>query len=161
MLFTKISMTGSWVLVVAAIAGSTGVLMLVLLISLSIRDSMTLLIIGLMIGSFSGAMVSVLQYYGEAQEIQSYLLWTFGNLGGVHKQELVVLAITVIIGLIGTWMIAKPLNALLLGEAYAKATGNNDRAAEIMKFAEAFGRNAGVIEPKEEDDQIKPFKLDI
>jgi len=128
----QLTLLGSWTTVMAAIAGSTGVLLLIVIISVSIRDSMTLLIIGLMVGSLSGAVVSVLQYFSEAQEIQSYLIWTFGNLGGVHDSELVILLITVLIGLVWCWWFSKPLNALLLGETYAKSMGVNIRQTRLL-----------------------------
>lgn len=120
-----LSLAGSWALVLAAIGGAVSVLILILVISLRVRDSMTLLIIGLMVGSLSAALVSVLQYYSEAQEIQAFLIWTFGNLGGVHGQELIVLTSAVLIGLTGCWLTTKPLNALLLGESYATSLGVN------------------------------------
>ena len=120
---TQLTLLGNWTTVIAAIAGSTVVMLLIVVVSVSIRDGMTLLIIGLMVGSLSGALVSVLQYFSEAREIQSFLIWTFGNLGGVHGSELVILIITVLIGLMWCWWFSKPLNALLLGESYAKSMG--------------------------------------
>jgi len=130
--FSRFSIVGNWTLVLAAISGAVGVLILILMISIRVRDSMTLLIIGLMVGSLSSALVSVLQYYSEAQQIQAFLIWTFGNLGGVHGQELLVLSIAVLIGLTGCWFISKPLNALLLGEAYASSMGVNIKRTRLM-----------------------------
>ena len=131
MVFTEISVTGSWAIIAAAIAGASLVLLLVLAISLYVRDSMSLLIIGLMMGSLSGALVSVLQYYSEAREIQSFLIWTFGNLGGVHRHELVAMTVVVLLGLVASWYFAKPLNALLLGEAYATSLGVDVKGVRV------------------------------
>ena len=127
----QLALAGSWALVTASISGAIGVLLLILIISMKVRDSMTLLIIGLMVGSLSAALVSVLQYYSEAQEIQAFLIWTFGNLGGVHDQELVALAVSVLSGLTGAWVLSKPLNALLLGESYASSLGVNIKQARL------------------------------
>jgi iron complex transport system permease protein len=129
---TQLTLLGSWTTVMAAIAGSSLVMLLIVVVSVSIRDGMTLLIIGLMVGSLSGALVSVLQYFSEAREIQSFLIWTFGNLGGVHGSELVILIITVLIGLMWSWWFSKPLNALLLGESYAKSMGVNIRQTRLL-----------------------------
>ncbi len=85
-----------------------------------------------MVGSLSGALVSVLQYFSEAQEIKSFLIWTFGNLGGVHGGELVILTIAVLVGLGGAWWFSKPLNALLLGESYAKSMGVNISSTRLL-----------------------------
>ncbi len=127
-----LSLMGGWAVVLSSMAGAFAVLMLILILSNTIRDSMTLLIIGLMVGSLSAALVSVMQYYSEATEIQSYLLWTFGNLGSVHGNELVVLSIAVICGILWVITIIKPLNALLLGESYASSLGVNIRQVRTI-----------------------------
>ena len=128
----QLSQFGSWALVLAAISGATMVLILIVAISIRVRDTMTLLIIGLMVGSLSAALVSVLQYYSQAQEIQAFLIWTFGNLGGVHGQELMVLCFAVVIGMLISWIISKSLNALLLGESYASSLGVNIRKIRLL-----------------------------
>ena len=122
---TQLSGIGSWSIVLAAIAGSSVVLLVIIIISVKVRDTMTLLIIGLMVGSLSGAIVSVLQYFSGAREIQSFLIWTFGSLGGVHGEELLILTIAVTIGMLASWWLSKPLDALLLGTSYAQSMGVN------------------------------------
>jgi len=114
---------GAWSTVLAAISGSALVMLLMVSASFFIDDSMTLLIIGLMLGSLSGAIVSILQYFSQAQEIQSYLLWTFGNLGGVYGTKLWIMVSVTMLGLLCTLVLIKPLNGLLLGEAYATSLG--------------------------------------
>ncbi len=128
----QISQISNWTLVVSAIAGAMLVLMLILAISLRVRDTMTLLIIGLMVGSLSAAVVSILQYFSQAQEIQAFLIWTFGNLGGVFEEELWVMTAVVFIGLGVSWVLAKPLNALLLGESYASSLGVNVKRTRLV-----------------------------
>jgi iron complex transport system permease protein len=128
----QFSLAGGWTLVLAAITGATAVLMLVLAISLKVHDTMTLLIIGLMVGSLSAALVSVLQFYSQAQEIQTFLIWTFGNLGGVHGQELRVLFGVVMVGILVSWVLCKSLNALLLGESYAFSLGVNIKRTRLL-----------------------------
>ena len=74
----------SWLVVLAATVGALAVLFLVLLVSIRITDTMALLIIGLMFGSLTGALVSVLQYFSTGDEIQMYLFWwIFGHHGVV------------------------------------------------------------------------------
>lgn len=115
--------SGPWMMVWAATLGAASVMGLVLLVSIRIPDSMTLLIIGLMFGSATGAVVSVLQYFSEAGEIQAYLIWTFGSLGNLSWYQMKIFAPMVFSGLLLCIFLAKPLNALLLGEAYAKSMG--------------------------------------
>lgn len=110
-------------IVLAASAGSAGVLLLVVLVSTKIRDGMTLLIIGLMFGSLAGAIVSILQFFSEAEQVQAYLIWTFGSLAGTSWQELSWLLPACAAGLVLSLFLAKPLNALLLGERYAESMG--------------------------------------
>ncbi|MEO1049555.1 MAG: iron ABC transporter permease [Bacteroidota bacterium] len=116
-----------WILILAATAGSSAVLFLVVLVSLRIQDSMGLLIIGLMFGSATGAIVSMLQFFSSAEQIQVYLIWTFGSLGGLDWSELYMLLPVVIIGIAIAVSLIKPLNAFLLGEHYAQSLGLNIR----------------------------------
>ena len=114
---------GSWGLVLAATAGAALVMALVLALSARVRDNVVLLIVGLMIASITGAVVSLWQYFSAPEQIQEYLLWTFGSVGGVGGSHLAVLATVVGGGLVVAFASAKPLNALLLGENYARSMG--------------------------------------
>ncbi|HKK46614.1 MAG TPA: iron chelate uptake ABC transporter family permease subunit, partial [Balneolaceae bacterium] len=111
----QLSALGSWIIVGAASLGSAAVLLLILLISLKVRDNVTLLIIGLMIGNITIAMVSIWQYFSQPEQIRDYLIWTFGSLGGVPLNRLWILAIAVIVGGIIAVGMSKSLNGLLLG----------------------------------------------
>lgn len=112
-----------WLTAGAAALGSAAVLLLIFLAAIRLQDSMALLILGLMVGSLAGAVVSVLQFYSGAEKVQAFLVWTFGSLGGVTWPELRVLLPVVLIGLVLGQLLAKPLNALLLGERYASSVG--------------------------------------
>ncbi|KAB8332745.1 iron ABC transporter permease [Scytonema tolypothrichoides VB-61278] len=122
-LFKDLGVIGDFGLVVAASLGAAAVLGLVLLVSQRVEDTMTLLILGLLFGYATSAIVSILLHLSESQQIQSYLLWTFGSFGGVTWQQMLVLAPVVLIALLISVMLSKPLNALLLGEAYARSLG--------------------------------------
>jgi len=74
---------GSWALVVAAVIGASLVFILIGLASIRISDSVSLLIVGIMFGSITGAIVNILQYFSDADQIQSFIIWTFGSLAGV------------------------------------------------------------------------------
>src|SRR5699024_7644611 len=80
----QLSGWGSWLVIIAAILGALAVLFLILLISRRIKSNVTLLIIGLMIGTMTIAIVSIWQYFSNPEQIQDYLIWTFGSLGGVY-----------------------------------------------------------------------------
>lgn len=117
--------TSSWSLAVAASLGSAMVLFAVILAANKVRNTMSILIIGLMFGSLSAAFISVLSYFSEASKIQQYIFWGFGSLGNLSWEELTVFAIIFTVGIIGVLRVIKPLNGLLLGENYAKSLGIN------------------------------------
>lgn len=123
---------GNWIMVLAASLGSSAVLLIVTLVSVRVKDSMSLLIIGLMFGSATGALVSVLQYFSNAEQVQLFLIWTFGSLGGLNWDELYVLFPIVLVGLLMNLFLLKPLNAILLGEQYAVTMGINVRRFRIL-----------------------------
>lgn len=123
---------GSWAIVVAAVVGAALILGLVLLISLRIRDNVVVLIVGLMVGNVTIALVSVWQYFSEPEQIQEYLIWTFGSLGGVTQKHLSVLATCVGIGVFCSFVLTKTLNILLLGENYAQSLGLTVSRARIL-----------------------------
>jgi len=112
-----------WGMAISSIIGSSVVLLLVVLVSIRLKDSMSLLLVGLMFGAFTSAIVSVMQYFSTADDIQNFLFWTFGATGNLSWAELQLFIPIILIGiLIGYWQ-AKPLNALLMGENYAQSMG--------------------------------------
>lgn len=114
---------GSWGLVIAASLGSFLVLAVVILIAARVRDAMALLIIGLMFGSLTAAVVSILAYFSPAEELQRYIFWSFGSLGDISWDGIGVLAICYTIGILLIFPVLKNLNSLLLGESYAQTLG--------------------------------------
>ncbi|MGJ3234061.1 iron chelate uptake ABC transporter family permease subunit [Marivirga sp.] len=112
-----------WGMAIASIIGSSIVLLLVVLVSIRLKDSMSLLLVGLMFGAFTSAIVSIMQYFSTADDIQNFLFWTFGATGNLSWEELRIFIPVIIVGIIlGYWQ-AKPLNALLMGENYAHSMG--------------------------------------
>jgi iron complex transport system permease protein len=115
----------SYGIILASCFGSFLVMLLVLLVSQRIRDTATLLIVGLMFSSFTGAIVSVLTYFSSADQLQRFTFWSMGSLGNLSWQNLLILTITILIGLALSLFSIKSLDALLLGENYAKSMGLN------------------------------------
>ena len=131
--FLELSGIGrSWLLVGASAVGSFLVLLVVLAASLRIRSGISLLIIGLMFGSAAGALVSILQYFSQAENIQAYAIWSFGSLGSLSWTELYVFAPIILMALIFSLLLSKNLNALLLGEDYAESMGLKLKRARML-----------------------------
>ena len=114
---------GEWSLVIASALGSFLVMLVVLTVTLKIKDYMAILIIGLMFGSITSATVAVLSYFTDARELQRYVFWSFGSLGNLSWTAVGYLAICIVMGIVLAIISAKALNALLLGQHYARSLG--------------------------------------
>lgn len=112
-----------WSLVIASALGSFLVLLAVLAVTLRVKESMAILIIGLMFGSVTAAVVAVLSYFSTAEKLQQYIFWSFGSLGNQSWSGILILALCCILGILIAFASCKSLNALLLGENYAKSMG--------------------------------------
>ncbi|MFY7742141.1 MAG: iron chelate uptake ABC transporter family permease subunit, partial [Flavobacterium sp.] len=119
-------------IVLASSLGSFLVLLAVLLVSQKLRDTMAILIVGLMFGSFTSAIVSVLSYFSTAQELQKFTFWSMGSLANLPWNSILILAICCVVGLVLSIFSIKPLNALLLGENYAKSLGLNFKKTRFI-----------------------------
>ncbi len=122
----------SYGIVLASTVGSTLVLLLVLLVSQRLRDTMVILIMGLMFGSFTIAIVSVLTYFSTAEQLQKFTFWSMGSLGNLSWSTIGILTFCVLTGLLLSANSIKPLNALLLGENYAKSMGLNFKRSRLI-----------------------------
>jgi iron complex transport system permease protein len=128
----------------AAVIGSLAVMALVLAVSRRVRDNATLLILGLMFGQLASAAVSVLQAFSRAEELRAFTFWTFGSFAGVTWGQMPALAGAFAIGTALSAVCAKPLNALLLGENYARSLGVSLPATRGLLLAGASILAGGV-----------------
>jgi iron complex transport system permease protein len=119
-------------IVVASCLGSLLVLLLVITVSQRLRDTATILIVGLMFGSFTSAIVSVLTYFSTAEQLQKFTFWSLGSIGNLAWSSIVMLTVSVSIGLLMSLYSIKSLDALLLGENYAKSMGLNIRKSRFI-----------------------------
>ena len=126
----------SYGIILASCLGSLLVLVMILIVSQSLRDTMSILIVGLMFSSFTGAIVSVFTYFSSAEQLQKYTFWSMGSIGNLSWQNIFILAVCVFIGLLLSLFSLKALDALLLGENYAKSMGLNiTKSRYIIIFA--------------------------
>lgn len=125
---------GNWILVASSWAGAGAIMMVILFISTRIKDIMTILILGIMLSSGISALVILMQYFSSESLLKAYVIWTMGSLGNLTTEQLNVLAISVLAGIILSLASSKILNALLLGENYAGSIGLNVKSARIIIF---------------------------
>ena len=124
--------SGSLALVSAAFVGALLVTLLILIFASRLRNHAMLLIIGMMIGYVVSAAVSLLNFFSTAEGVQSYMMWGMGNFGGVSRAQLPLFCGFILIGLVIAISLVKPLNALLLGERYARNLGINIRRTRTL-----------------------------
>lgn len=125
---------GSWTQIFAAWIGSGLVLFLILAVSLRVQDIMTILILGILFGSATSAIVSIFQYFSHQSMLKVFVIWSMGSLGNLSHAQLNILVPCIIGGLFLSFIFSKILNALLLGETYARTLGINIRFSRIMLF---------------------------
>lgn len=119
-------------MILSAIIGALVILFVISAVALKVQDMVSVLIVGVMVGFIASSMVSILQYFSDPEIIQNYLLWTFGSLSGVGWRELQFLIPITLVGLTLMCLLPKYLNALLLGNAYARSIGIHVRSVSLI-----------------------------
>lgn len=131
-LFPIVQSLGSAAQVIAAILGAAGVLLLILSVSSRIKDSITILVLGMIFGYVASSLITILQSFADPDSLKVFITWTFGSLGDVTNERLPILLTIVVIGILLTLILQKTLNSLLLGENYALSAGLNIKRARIV-----------------------------
>jgi iron complex transport system permease protein len=116
----------------AAFSGAVIVLILILYLSARVKSNVLVLIIGMMIGYLASSGISVLNSFASSESIRSYVLWGLGSFSDVSSQQIPFYGTIVSAGLIGSVLLVKPLNILLLGERYASNLGVNIKRVRLL-----------------------------
>ena len=120
----------------AAWAGAAGVTLLILLVSHRLKENSSLLIFGIMIGSITSAIITLIQYFSSSSELKAFVTWTMGSFSGLTNAQIWIMSMLVIPGIVLSIYNIKELNILLQGEAYAKSLGLNlDRTRRRILIA--------------------------
>jgi iron complex transport system permease protein len=127
-----LGLTANSGIIIASILGSFGVLAILLSIINKLKDIMTVLILGIMIGSVITAIIGIIQYFSHDAQLKSFIMWTMGNLSSITNSQIMLLAPIVIVGLILSFAASKNLNAYLFGEDHAKSLGVNIKNSRIV-----------------------------
>jgi len=129
---SELGISGTWLLLLAGSLGAAAIMLLILGISVRIRDNVIMLVIGVMIGNITLSIISIWQYFSSPEQVKDYLIWTFGSLGGVTGSQLSLLGIVVAVGLLIAFASSKVLDTLLLGEQYARSMGLTVNNARLL-----------------------------
>ena len=119
-------------LVMAALIGALGAGLFILFCSLYVKSKISLLLVGVMFGSFAGALVNVIQSYSNPDDLKVFMLWSFGSLQNVSADQMGMFAIIVLVGIILTIFVVKPLDLLVLGEEQASILGVNIKKVRFL-----------------------------
>ena len=112
-------------ILVGALLGAGVVLAVLIAFSAIVRSNTMLLIIGILVSYLTSSIVQLLNSVATEEGVHNYVAWGFGNFSGVSVAQMPVYAGIIILALIGSALMIKPLNALLLGARYARNLGIN------------------------------------
>ena len=121
------TVSGFLAILTAAFLGAITVTALILFLSTLVRNSVLLLIVGIMVGYVSSSAVSLLNFFASEEGVKSYMVWGMGNFGGVSMSHIPLFSLLCIVGIMGALLLVKPLNILLLGPQYAESLGISTR----------------------------------
>lgn len=121
------TVSGFFAILTAAFIGAIGVTALILFLSTLVRNSILLLIVGIMVGYISSSVVSLLNFFATEDGVKGYMVWGMGNFGGVPMNHMLLFASLCLAGVVASFFLVKPLNILLLGPQYAESLGISTR----------------------------------
>ena len=124
---TMFTVSGFLAILTSAFIGAIVVTMIILFLSTMVRNSVLLLIVGLMVGYVSSSAVALLNFFASEEGVKSYMVWGMGNFGGVSMDHMLLFALLCLVGIIASIFLIKPLNIMLLGTQYAESLGINIR----------------------------------
>lgn len=119
----SLQLTGFVAVIMAAFVGAMAVTAVIFFFSTMVRNSVMLLIIGIMTGYLASSAITLLNFFATDEGVKSYMVWGMGSFGGITMSHLPIFATATLAGLFGALLLIKPLNALMLGDRYAENLG--------------------------------------
>lgn len=132
----RLGFVGEMAVSVAALVGAMAVMGLIMLLSERVRGNVVLLIMGVMIGYIANAIIGVLKFFSNDEDVRSYVVWGLGSFSKVSGDQVTTFVLLMLVLIPLTFPLMKTLNLLLLGENYARSLGlNYKRARHAVIFA--------------------------
>ena len=136
---STLSLWSTFGVTVAAFVGAFAVLLLILALSSRLRSMVSLVLVGIMIAYIAGSVTDILKFFSQKEGLHSFVIWGMGSFSNVSKVQLPFFAIAIVAGTIGSFLLFKTLNLLLLGERYAENLGVNiKRSSMLIILASGF-----------------------
>lgn len=126
------SFSNSMMIVFGAFIGASFILAIIMAFATIVRNSIMLLIIGIMVGYLTSSVISILKFWSTSDSAYSYMMWGMGSFSNISLEQLPFYCGVVCIGLFLSVLLIKPLNALLLGQHYASNLGVNIKVVRFM-----------------------------
>lgn len=109
--------------------------LIILAFSKYVVNQLSLLLIGIMLGSFTSSFISILQSSSDAVNLKVFTLWGLGSLSRVTMEHIPLIIAVVFLGVGLALIITKSLNILVLGESEAKLLGVNVKSLRYLIIA--------------------------
>ena len=120
---SRLGYLGDAAMSVAAIIGSLAVLSLIVWVSHKVKGNVTLLVIGVMIGYLATAIIGVLKFFSNEEDVKAFVVWGLGSFSRVSGDQMLLFVSIMVVLLPLSMTLIKPLNLLLLGDSYARSLG--------------------------------------
>lgn len=130
--FSQIGIWGDLAVIIASLAGAFAVLMIILFISHKIGGTLSVLIIGVMIGYLSNSVVGVLKFYSMEEDVHNYVIWGLGSFSRMSVDRAYLFAIITIVPSLLALFLSKSLNLMALGDRYASNLGLKIKRARLL-----------------------------
>ncbi len=124
-LMAAANLAGQTSLMLAAFAGAVLILLFITWLSRALPDMVSLLIAGMMIAYVTSALVGIAKYFSQKEDLQAFVLWGMGSFSNVGLSRLPFFSTMVLLGILASFFLVKPLNLMLIGERYAANLGVN------------------------------------
>ena len=122
----------SWMLIMAAFAGSMLCMGFVLLTARVIDQMSMLIVSGVMIGYICSAVTDFIVTFADDANIVNLHNWSQGSFSGISWENVAVMAVVVLTTSLGVFLLSKQISAYEMGEAYAKNMGLNVPVFRMM-----------------------------
>lgn len=134
---SRLGYLGDAAISVAAIVGALAVMLLIVWVARRVSSSVTLLIIGVMIGYLANAIIGVLKFLSPEEDVKAFVVWGLGSFSRVSGDQMVLFVVLMAVLLPLSFLLVKPMNLLLLGDRYASNLGLNIRRSRMMVIVSA------------------------
>lgn len=127
----KMGLFGEIAISIAAVVGALTIMIIIITISRFVRGNVILLIIGVMIGYISTAIIGVLKFFSNDEDVRAYVIWGLGSFSKVSGNQVYTFVGIMIVLIPLSFLLIKTLNLMLLGEGYARNLGLNVKQARL------------------------------